>query len=218
MHFIGVSIRLLARWELMMMNVFRMRVPIGDTINFLHLNWRRDRHFTWSPASCEGLGICRAKAVPSLLSYVETLSIGLTMRIEARNLSHCSQALYRLSQSSRRCILCCTIVRIWYKRGKVNFHLLISISKIWLMAGLPGVRSARGTEPWNMVNLFSFGCHVVDRAYLRTYIRMRLQIVRVAGEIIKRKEGVSRAGVSWQVHIFNMGHSQYVQLTAVKTE
>ena len=78
----------------MKMNVFRMRVLIGDTTNFLRLNWRQDRHFTWSPESCEGLGICRAKAVPSFLSHVETLSIGLTMRIEARNLSHCSQALY----------------------------------------------------------------------------------------------------------------------------
>ena len=81
----------------MMMNVFRMTVLIGDTINFLRLNWRRDCHFKWSPESCEGLGICRAKAVPSFLSYVETLSIGLTMRIEARNISCCSQALYRLS-------------------------------------------------------------------------------------------------------------------------
>ena len=36
---------------------------------------------------------------------------------------------------------------------------------------------------WNMVNLFSFGCHVTDRAYVRTYVRpyvrTRLQIVRV---------------------------------------
>ena len=76
----------------------------------------------------------------------------------------------------------------------------------------------RAPYSWNMVNLFSFGCHVIYRAYLRTYIRTRLQIVRVAGEIIKRKGGVSQAGVSWQVHIFNMRHSQYVQLTAVKKQ
>ena len=47
---------------------------------------------------------------------------------------------------------------------------------LYILAGLPRARSARGTEPpWNMVNLFSFGCHVIDRAYVRT----RLQIVRV---------------------------------------
>ena len=97
MHFIRVSIQLLARGELMMMNVFSMRVLIGDTINFLRVNWRRDHHFTWSPESCEGLGICRAKAVPSFLSYVKTRSIGLTMRIEAHDLPHCSQVLYQLS-------------------------------------------------------------------------------------------------------------------------
>ena len=33
----------------------------------------------------------------------------------------------------------------------------------------------RASYSWNMVNLFSFGCHVIDRAYVRT----RLQIVRV---------------------------------------
>ena len=32
---------------------------------------------------------------------------------------------------------------------------------------------------WYMVNLFSFGCHVTDRAYVRTYVRTRLQIARV---------------------------------------
>ena len=37
----------------------------------------------------------------------------------------------------------------------------------------------RAPYSWNMVNLFSFGCHVIDRAYVRTYLRTRLQIVRV---------------------------------------
>ena len=32
----------------------------------------------------------------------------------------------------------------------------------------------RAPYSWNMVNLFSLGCHVTDRAYVRT----RLQIVR----------------------------------------
>ena len=29
----------------------------------------------------------------------------------------------------------------------------------------------RAPYPWNMVNLFSFGCHVIDRAYVRMYVR-----------------------------------------------
>ena len=41
----------------------------------------------------------------------------------------------------------------------------------------------RAPYPWNTVNLFSFGCHVIDRAYVRTYVhtyvRTRLQIVWV---------------------------------------
>ena len=32
-----------------------------------------------------------------------------------------------------------------------------------------------------------------------------------------QKEGRGVSGVSWQLHIFNIGHSQYGQLTAVKT-
>ena len=30
----------------------------------------------------------------------------------------------------------------------------------------------RAPYSWNMVNLFSFGCHVIDRAYVRTYVRV----------------------------------------------
>ena len=37
--------------------------------------WRRDRHFTWSSEAREGLPVCRAKGVPSFLSYFKTLSI-----------------------------------------------------------------------------------------------------------------------------------------------
>jgi len=43
---------------------------------------RLDRHFTWSSEPREGLAICRAKAVPSFLSYFKTLSIGPTQGIE----------------------------------------------------------------------------------------------------------------------------------------
>ena len=56
------------------------------------------------------------------------------------------------------------------------------------------------------VNLFSFGCHVIDRAYVST------DCTGEVGETIKRK-GV----VSWQIHIFYIAHSQYGQLIPVKT-
>ena len=44
--------------------------------------WRRDRHFTWSSEPRVGLAICRAKAVPSFLSYFKTLSISPVPGIE----------------------------------------------------------------------------------------------------------------------------------------
>ena len=44
--------------------------------------WRQDRHFTWSSEPREGLAICRAKGVPSFLSYFKTLSVGLVAGIE----------------------------------------------------------------------------------------------------------------------------------------
>ena len=46
-----------------------------------------------------------------------------------------------------------------------------------------------------MVNLFSIGCHVIDRAYLRVY---RLS-GRARGDYQKEERGVS--GVSWQIQI-----------------
>ena len=36
--------------------------------------WRRDRHFTWSSEPRKSLTICRAKAIPSILSYFKTLN------------------------------------------------------------------------------------------------------------------------------------------------
>ena len=62
-----------------------------------------------------------------------------------------------------------------------------------------------------MVNLFSFGCHVIDQAYVRVYELYGWG----RGDYQKEEKGVS--GVSWQVHIFQIGHSQYGQLAAVKT-
>lgn len=39
-------------------------------------------HFTWSSEPSEGLAVCTAKAVPSFLSYLRTLSIGPAQEIE----------------------------------------------------------------------------------------------------------------------------------------
>ena len=44
--------------------------------------WRRHCHYTWSSEPREGLAICRAKAVPSFLSYSKTLSVGPVAGIE----------------------------------------------------------------------------------------------------------------------------------------
>ena len=48
----------------------------------METEWRRDRHFTWSSEPREGPAACRAKAVPSFLSYFKTLSIGPAPGIE----------------------------------------------------------------------------------------------------------------------------------------
>ena len=44
--------------------------------------WRPDRHFMWSSEPHKGPAPCRAKAVPSFLSYFKTVSIGLAPGIE----------------------------------------------------------------------------------------------------------------------------------------
>ena len=77
----------------------------------------------------------------------------------------------------------------------------------------------RAPYSWNMVNLFSFGYHVIDRKYVGTYVRTYARVYRlyVWGRGDYQKEGRGVSGVSWQVHIFNIGHSQYDQLTAVNT-
>ena len=62
-------------------NVFSTKVLIGDTIFYVS-NWRRDHHFTWSSEPREGPAACRAKGVPSFLSYFKTLSIGPAPGVE----------------------------------------------------------------------------------------------------------------------------------------
>ena len=42
----------------------------------------RDRHFTWSSEPSEGVPVCRAKGVPSFLSYFKTLCIDPAPRME----------------------------------------------------------------------------------------------------------------------------------------
>ena len=62
-------------------NAFSTKVLIGG--HYINVSyWRRDRHFTWSSEPREGLAICRAKALPSFLSYFKTLSIGPTPGIK----------------------------------------------------------------------------------------------------------------------------------------
>ena len=56
------------------------RVLIGDTI--FASPTRRDCHFMWSSGPHKGLAVCRAKAVPSFLSYFKTLSVGPAPGIE----------------------------------------------------------------------------------------------------------------------------------------
>ena len=57
----------------------------------------------------------------------------------------------------------------------------------------------------------SFGCHVIDQSYVRVY---RLY---GWGRRDYQKEGRGASGGPWEIHIFYIGHSQYGQLTAVKT-
>ena len=47
----------------------------------------------------------------------------------------------------------------------------------------------------NMVNLFLFGCHVTDRAYVRTYVLVYRLYGWGRGNY--QKEGRSVSGVSW---------------------
>ena len=64
--------------------------------------------------------------------------------------------------------------------------------------------------PTNMVNLFSFGYHVIDRAYVRTYLRTYSSTDGTGrvGETIKRKGGVSQGclgkSTSFTLDIYNM--------------
>ena len=62
----------------------------------------------------------------------------------------------------------------------------------------------RAPYSWNMVNLFSFGCHVTDRAYLRTYAST--DCTGRVGETIRRKGGCLRPVLA-SPHLLYMTHN-----------
>ena len=62
-------------------SVFSTKALTGDTISYVSY-WRRDSHFTWSSEPCEGLPVCRAKEVPSFLSYFKILRISPALGIK----------------------------------------------------------------------------------------------------------------------------------------
>ena len=78
---------------------------------------------------------------------------------------------------------------IGHVRSQISFYLHGRV----IFSGAPS-RSKRAWDraPYsqNMVNLFSFGCHVTDRAYVRTYAST--DYTGRVGETIKRKGGVSQ--------------------------
>ena len=84
-------------------------------------------------------------------------------------------------------------VRQWHTRLRLVCHRLTE---------LPRARSSLATEPHT---------HRISRDWpsVRTYAST--DCTGGVGETIKRK-----GGVSWQIHIFYIGHSQYGQLIAVK--
>ena len=77
-------------------------------------------------------------------------------------------------------------------------HIFFSVSDSYLFcyvfSGTP-TRAKRALDrapyPYIMVNLFSFGCHVIDRAYVRTCAST--DCTGGVEETIKRKGGVCQA-------------------------
>ena len=69
---------------------------------------KQDGHFTYEPK--EGLAICRAKAVPSFLSYFKTLSIGPVLAIEPM-ISLSTMLSVKLTNLILKKILVCTYMK-----------------------------------------------------------------------------------------------------------
>ena len=83
----------------------------------------------------------------------------------------------------------------WWQKNFEDAHEYRLLRASCLMiAGLPRAKRAWDRAPysWNMVNLFSFGCHVIDRAYVRTYVRVYRLYGWGRGDY-QRKGGVSQA-------------------------
>ena len=80
---------------------------------------------------------------------------------------------------------------------KQPFKLIFTKFQPWITLSNSGAPARakrawdRAQYPWNMVILFSFGCHVIDRAYVRTFAST--DCTGGVGETIKRKGGVSQA-------------------------
>ena len=90
----------------------------GDTIftSFTVNNYCKwDGHFSYE--SKEGLAICRAKAVPSFLSYFKTLSIGPVLAIEPM-ISLSTMLSVKLTNLILKKILVCT----YMKRSKATLY------------------------------------------------------------------------------------------------
>ena len=90
----------------------------GDTIftSFTVNNYCKwDGHFSYEPK--EGLAICRAKAVPSFLSYFKTLSIGPVLAIESMT-SLSTMLSVKLTNLILKKILVCT----YMKRSKATLY------------------------------------------------------------------------------------------------
>ena len=91
-------------------SVFSTKVLI-DVVIFTS-QWRWDRHFTLSFEPREDLAVCRAKEVPSFLSYFKTLSIGPSPGIEpATSPSAVKHSTDRASQSGTEPI---GLTRWWF--------------------------------------------------------------------------------------------------------
>ena len=76
---------------------------------------KQDGHFTYEPK--EGLAICRAKAVPSFLSYFKTPSIGPVLAIEPMT-SLSTMLSVKLTNLILKKILVCT----YMKRSKATLY------------------------------------------------------------------------------------------------
>ena len=94
---------------------------------------------------------------------------------------------------------CCQTVPCSF-RQLMTCHWVYLLTYI-LIAGRPRARD-RAPYSWNMVNLFSLGCHVTDRAYVRTYVRVYRLYGYGRGDYQQEGRGVS--GVLASPHLLYM--------------